>query len=303
MKAAPLPMPPLAPRPRVEITFEYAYAELHEGLTQSPDTKPKKPTPLARLLGVLFIAVATMLYMLWNTRAARRAATMPAPPLVDGELAILPSATAAAALTVLLISLVVMAFMFTSRNERVRRTARLGGGIAVLLLVGVLWLGVRLASAAPTQGQWMISRRSAMWLAFTPWMVVIVLVIASLTWLSRIDLRRQWKSKPSLRRRRTVVLDDEGEHSADETTQMLYRWPHFQRAWETARTLVLLDENQMRHVLPKRVMDQTTLDQARAIIAKHVAETHFLTTPGGFPIATPAVSLPSPTSLPVPPPR
>ena len=51
----PLPAPPFPPAPapastpiamalplRVEVTFEYTFDELREGLTQSPDMKPRK---------------------------------------------------------------------------------------------------------------------------------------------------------------------------------------------------------------------------------------------------------------------
>jgi hypothetical protein len=56
--------------------------------------------------------------------------------------------------------------------------------------------------------------------------------------------------------------------------------------------LVLLDENDARHVLPKRVMDAMTLDLARAVISNHVADCKFLVTPGGFPVTAPAPGSP-----------
>jgi hypothetical protein len=112
----------------------------------------------------------------------------------------------------------------------------------------------------------------------------------------RNRLRHQWESKPGFRRQRTVVLDADGERVTDGMTDIFYRWPFFQSAWETTNVLVLVDENQLRHILPKRVMDQTTLDQARAVISNHVADCKFLTTPGGFPVAS------TPTPLPAHPP-
>jgi hypothetical protein len=70
-------------------------------------------------------------------------------------------------------------------------------------------------------------------------------------------------------------------------TDAFYRWAYFRRAWETPNCLVLLDENDLRHVLPKRTMDASTLENARALIANHVADCKFLTAPGGFPVTSP----------------
>jgi hypothetical protein len=186
--------------------------------------------------------------------------------------------------------------MMMSKKQKTRDAGQEMSTLAVLavILVGGLGAGALWAQRQPSG--WAVSYRLAMALALIPWLMVIIATIAFAVWLSRVQLRILWRNKPFLNRRRTVVLDDDGARSTDGVTDLFYRWPHFHGAFETANCLILLDENQGRHILPKRVMDQTTLEQARSIIANHVAEARFLTQQGGFPVALPARPGESPAS-------
>jgi hypothetical protein len=74
-----------------------------------------------------------------------------------------------------------------------------------------------------------------------------------------------------------------------------YKWAYFQRAWETPNELVLLDESDLRHILPKRAFEEVGgLDTARSLIGSHIADAKFLTQPVGFPVRPIAVPPPIP---------
>jgi hypothetical protein len=292
LQVAPLPLPPL---PRVEITFEYTFDELHEGMTFSPEVKQRK-TPaftLGLLAWVVFIALATMLFMLLNNRATTVPQT-PAPPVrVDVIVAVAPSALVASGIGLTAVLLAVATWMLTSKSERVRRSSTRVATGAVIAVVLFVVAGSLVLISNTDEVNWSVSRRQAVMLALAPWIVVSFLILALIVWLSGMNLRRQWNCKPQLRRRRTIVLDGDGEHFTDGLAEMFYRWPCFRRAWETANVLVLMDENDLRHILPKRVMDPTTLDLARAVLSNHIADCKFLTTAGGFPVAAPAAPPPA----------
>ena len=290
MRVEPLPPPPLG---RVELAFEYTFEELQEGLTTPPDGPPKKPPMSAKkaLLGWLaFVALATLLFMLLNRTNATRARGMPtysevdAGDFVDPIVAALPSMTAAVAVGLFVLSIALAMLRLMSKHERRQKQAALlmMGGLLLMVLTGLV--GIQIFKSTSLADRWSVTRTQAMLLSIGPWIAVVIGSLAVFFQMNRSHLRRQWETKPYLRRRRTVVLDAIGEQSTDEMTTTFYRWPYFQRAFETPNCLVLLDENDARHVLPKRVMDPLTLDLARAVISNHVSDTKFMVTPGGFPV-------------------
>lgn len=296
MPPPPSPVAPLSapPSPRVEITFEYTFDELRDGLTQSSEQqqqqKPRRAA--AGLFGwALFVALAVLLFMLLNKRGTA------APPLasyrspaktVDAFVAVGPPVLVATLVGILVTVVAMAVFLMGENNQKVRESGKQLPTIGALLVILIGGIGAAILISRSEPGGWDVSYRQAMILALLPWIVVLALALALAVWLSRANLRRMWESKPYLRRRRTIVLDDEGERSADGLTDMFYRWPCFRRAWETASVLVLLDENDFRHILPKRVMDEATLAAARSAISNHVPDCQFLTTPGGFPVVPPA---------------
>jgi len=312
LRVAPLPMPPLttaAGAPRVEIAFEYTFDELREGLAQSPDMKQRKRMkPAAKIVSLggwlLFVAMAMLLFLLLNKTGAKvgTPGIIPArPPGIDVMSAVAPSIFAAAFVGIFAGMIAAFMVIQTSKSERVRRGGKyilIGGMIGFALL---MWWAMTLIFSPPRPADvWHITRAQAVMLALAPWVLVIILVVMFTVWASRSHLRRMWNSKPYLRRRRTVVFDVDGEHVHDEFTELFYRWSYFRRAWETEHCVVLEDENAIRHIIPKRPTDPPTLDALRSIISNHVADTKFLTTPGGFPVGM-ATAYAAPPALPVQP--
>ena len=300
--APPLPVAPLpvASMLRAEFSFEFTFEELREGLTQSPELQQQRKTPkrAAGLLGwVLFVTLAMLLFLVLNNRtrpagAAAVNAPPAAPQRIDAFVAAGPSVLVAILVGTLVSAIAVAVYLATDKSPRARRSAAQlpATGAFVVILVGGIGAALLASRSAPSG--WAVSYRLAMILALAPWVVVVALGLGFTIWLSRANLRRQWNSKPYLRRRRTIALDGDGAHATDGVADYFYRWPYFTRAWETANVLVLLDENDLRHVFPKRVMDQATLERARAVITNHIADCKFLTIPGGFPV-TPAASSPA----------
>jgi hypothetical protein len=118
-----------------------------------------------------------------------------------------------------------------------------------------------------------------------PWIIVIGLIIVLVSTIRRRGTQILFDSNPTFRRKHTLRMDVEGIFNDDGVSANLYRWPCFRSVWETQRLLVLDDEGNRRHMIPKRAMpDPAQLDQARALIGTHVAHTQFLVTLGGFPV-------------------
>ena len=280
--AAPLP-------PRVEIEFVYTFQELREGLTQSPEIKQLNDArrPLYLILWVLFATVMVLASLL--LQLGRPPATAvpgsPGPRTIDALIALVPSLLCAGLVACLAATLFVTMRLLHSPDPRQRERigqVLLGGGMFLFVM---LWGDYQIFSVVPASRTWPVSRGTALILALAPWMILIAAAALVLVRYARGQVHRQWNNKPFLRRRRRVVLDADGERVSDGVIDSLHRWPYFRRAWETVHCLVLQDESDLRHVLPKRVMDQPTLEAARAVIANHIADTKFLTTPGGFPVA------------------
>ena len=284
--AGPLPMPPLPPLPpRVEITFDYTFDEICDGLTSSPDEPQRQPKrrPLAkrvRLIGwVLLIALAVVLLMFLNRGEQ---------PRVDLLMAAGPSVLAASLVTLGIVIVTGTFWMAMSPNQKTRDA---GGGLQTPAVVGMVLIAIAALGMMWARGEpsgCTVRYRTAMTVALLPWFFVIVLTFTAWLWLSSSDLRLKWLAQSARRRPRTIVLVADWVRWRDEVSDLLYRWPYFRRAWETPNVLVMEDENELRHILPKRVMDPATLDQARSIIASHLADARLLIRPGGIPAALPA---------------
>src|SRR5205823_7913918 len=106
-----------------------------------------------------------------------------------------------------------------------------------------------------------------------PWMLVLTLLL----WLNVSAARRAaeqvWNVGTTLRRpRRVRMAADTGMTVETEKMNVAYRWSNFRRAWETDHLIVLADENELRHILPKRAFDEASLGRTRALIASRVAD-------------------------------
>ena len=285
--------PPLA----CEITFQYTFEELREGL-RPPEQAAKRIKPAIGLLGwFLFVAFAVALYVLLQSRSASPllGAGMPpppppepAPPRVDLWLTLMPSALAAVIVGVLISAGLVSVRLSRSSSPATRRRGGTAMAVAIVTCALLIWAGLSIVSDSRTPTDWQPSRVILIVLSLAPWVVVLI----GLIWIVRRAVRRQWATRPSLRRQRTIGLDDQGLHNRDELTTLLYRWPYYRRAWETENLLVLADENDHRHILPKRAFaGDDQLEVARAIVASHVEDSKFRVQPRGFAM-TPIAVLP-----------
>ena len=71
----------------------------------------------------------------------------------------------------------------------------------------------------------------------------------------------------------------------DGISRIHYRWPFFKSALETPNLLVLVDEVERRHMVPKRAfVDEHTSERARSFIASNVSNCRFNLACRGFPV-------------------
>jgi hypothetical protein len=167
------------------------------------------------------------------------------------------------------------------RSARTARTAR----IFVLTVAVLIGLAVTLLPAwtfiawHPSQGE-LIAIRSFPWLV--SFGILLAFGVAQRHWLPR----RQWFDNPGFARPRVVDLDDDGVRFADSVAVYEFKWPMFVRARETPNLLLLVSENKLQWIIPKRAFSsQAELENARALIQNMIPNTTFQTKPIGFPLS------------------
>jgi hypothetical protein len=70
---------------------------------------------------------------------------------------------------------------------------------------------------------------------------------------------------------------------ADTVASSAYTWPYFSRARETENLLILAGDGGLQHLLPKRAFGDTAeIEACRSLLQNKIANTKFLTLPGGF---------------------
>jgi hypothetical protein len=290
---------------KVVVSFNYTIDDLREGLALPPqDRRKKRPAILTWGSWIVFVFFATIFFLLLNrNRGAFPPPAGPLPPVmteppprwIDLRLLVVPSATAALCVASLILGLFVTGRLARSKSLHVRRNSGYAFVVSCILCGLLFWMGSWLLGTDLFQSNLDPEHASIMLIVWTPWLALLAALIIFGVVVNRGALQRQWNKKKSYQRRRTVELNDQGLRNSDEMGENFYRWPYFQRAWETPNELVLVDEADLRHILPKRAFEEVGgLDTARSLIGSHIADAKFLTQPVGFPVRPIAVPPPIP---------
>jgi hypothetical protein len=132
---------------------------------------------------------------------------------------------------------------------------------------------------------WHTNRRFEIGAALAPWVLLMLLHQFLTQSMTKRAAEQRFKSSEILKRVQTLVLDEHGLKRSDEVGEVSYSWGCFRRARETATLLLIVDQQQRVHILPKRAFDDDfAIAMARALIQNHVKETQFLPQPSAFPV-------------------
>src|SRR4029079_4741817 len=127
-----------------------------------------------------------------------------------------------------------------------------GGAMIVAILMLALVYGSLQAIEFLPPVEWRPSRSEALWMAFAPWVVVLLVMPLILWWYVKATLGASWEQKPSLHRPRTLEIVDEHVLSRDVNVTSVYQWSAFLRYRETENLFILLTEDAMFLMVPKR---------------------------------------------------
>jgi hypothetical protein len=262
------------------------------GLPDPPKT-PSRAMRLGRgMLGwVMFVVLAVMLYFLLDKNPRRGSGAPPGDqPPIDLWLSVIPSALGAAGVGAFLLTITLANFITkrraraTGKPDTPTKVIQIGLMISLGLAVLSLWVMTR----PPLEINWRPDRSQVAIAAVMPWVIVFAMMFGLFRIAARRGTQTMYDTNPTFRRQHRSHLDAEGIHEDDGVTKVLYRWPIFRRAWETDNMLVLDDEANRRHMLPKRALiDAGQLEPARALIVSHVPVTDLFQTPGAFPVNRP----------------
>lgn len=163
-----------------------------------------------------------------------------------------------------------------------------------MVVMGIFTLGVLTLLNRDWAIVWQPARGKLLLLEMGPWMIDLMLLVLLGQLQRRWSARQSWANKPGWRRPKVVQLDEHGFSMLDLVSRVQHRWPYFRRARETANLIVLISEDGLQYLIPKRAFaDLLDADQARGLIQNMVAQTTFLTRPGGFAVVPkPAIPLP-----------
>jgi hypothetical protein len=315
--------PPAGPSDlAVSISYEITLEDLREALQSPPINQQQRDArdrKVARESGVeppsksriaarfskggflgwfLFVGLAVMLIILLNKTQGR---AQPAPPdqpqAIDVWLSVGPSALGASGLAVFILTVTVFAWMSNRKGAAPKPPGTPSKVIVVGLMasLGLVALAFWFMLHPPVTLDWHPTRgQAALWVMF-PWIAVFVLMWVTLRIAARRGTRAMYEGNPAFRRPHAMRIDAQGIQVDDGVSMTLYRWPCFNRAWESENLLVLDDESRRRHFIPKRALLATgQLEAARALIVTHVKETDLFVAPGAFPVHRPAGAAPIP---------
>ncbi len=275
---------------KVVASFNYTIDDLREGLAPQDVEKRKKRTWQQSLVyWVVFAALAMVIFIFLQRqsvtpRTGLTPSREPKHEFIDAKYILIPSTAAALAFTLFVAGVVASAKMSGAKSETTRDRAPIpivgSVFVCVLLLIvaGLLPDFVPDIKVNPAES-------SLNLIAFAPWIVMFLIIIVLVLMLRGKTLERQWNSKPGYQRRRTITLDEAGVRNGDELGESFYKWSYFKRAWEKPNVLVLVDESDLRHILPKRAFEDVGgLESARSLIGSHIADSKFVIEPAGFPV-------------------
>jgi hypothetical protein len=277
---------------------------------------PKGPSAAMRfgrgIFGwVLFVGLAVMLYLLLDKNrrpGLLRPPTNNAAP-IDLWLSVLPSALGAAGAGAFILTITLFNYLAKRRNHTQApqlATRVMSGGLMVSLALVALSVWVMIHP--PFEINYRPERFEVAFAAAAPWVIVFFMMWGLFRLAAKRGTQTMYDTNPTFRREHTLRIDAQGMLGDDGVMRTLYRWAAFTRAWETENLVVLDDEGNRRHMIPKRaLLAAGELEPARALIVSHVPAADLFFTPGAFPVnrapSAPIPAIPLAPAIPLPSPQ
>lgn len=282
----------------MRLEFTYTFDDLKEALV--PEKYAANPgayrgASISGLLAwpLLFLMIAASLWMQELSPVRPRPAELPARELA---LDLLPSVLPAALVFLLLAIATWRTYRRSWQGPTLtvtsgRKWAQQVVGVLIMLIVA---LGTLALLNRDWEIVWQPTRNQLLLLEIVPWMINLMLLVLLGQLQRRWSARQQWASKPGWQRPKVLELDAAGFSLLDPVSRVQHAWPYFRRARETANLIVLISEDGLQYLIPKRAFaDPLDADRARGLIQNMVPQSSFLSKPGGFAvIPKPAIPLP-----------
>jgi hypothetical protein len=273
----------------MRLEFIYTFADLQETLTAPQNAAQRAARKRRRIINLICwpFTILCFSFVIWASRfTPRRSWVLDGMP-VDVVADVLPGVLAVAFLCIF----VLLASWNTWRASRVKRpdptaTARSLVTQVIGIIVGLLIAGTAiLLSQKDAVLLWMPTRAERILASGGPVVAMIVLLIVAGTLQRRWNIRKQWVSKPGWLRPRTIEMDAQGFRAWDAISRYEFFWPYFVKARETDNLLVLLGEDELQHMIPKRAFaDGAEIERCRALLQSMIGKVEFQVMPTGFEI-------------------
>ena len=294
----------------MRLEFTYTFEDLRETLT-APQTAAQRAARKRRRIINLICWTLTFFsfgFLVWSSRSSpRRPSILERPWILDGmpvDLVadVLPGVLAVAFLCIF----VLLASWNIWRASRVKRpdptaNARHPVRQAIGIVLGLLLAGSAiLLTRRDAVLLWMPTRGERILASGGPGLAMIFLLILMGTLQRRWNIGKQWVSKPGWQRPRTIEMDGQGFRAWDAISRYEFSWPYFVRARETEHLLVLVGEDELQHMVPKRAFaDAAEIERCRSLLQSMIGKVEFQVVPTGFEIMPqrvlplPALELPA----------
>jgi hypothetical protein len=273
----------------MRLEFTYTFADLQETLTAPQSAAQRASRKRRRIINMICWPVTALGFgvLIWASRfTPRRPWVLDGMPL-DVVADVLPGVLAAAFLCLF----VFLASWRAWRASRVKRpdpTANARG--PVVQVIGIV-LGLMIAGGTVLLTRkdavllWMPTRSERILASGGPGLAMIFLLIATATLHQRWNIRKLWVSKPGWLRPRTIEMDAQGFRAWDAISRYEFAWPYVVKARETENLLVLVGEDELQHMIPKRAFaDAAEIERCRALLQSMIGKVEFQVTPTGFEI-------------------
>lgn len=273
----------------MRLEFTYTFEDLRETLTAPQTAAQRAARKRRRIVNLICWPVTALGFglFIWASRF-----TPGVPWVLDGmpvDLVadVLPGVLAVAFLCIF----VLLASWNTWRASRVKRPDPTAIARSLVTQVIGIILGLLIAASAILLTRrdvvllWMPTRGERILASGGPGLAMIFLLIVMGTLQRRWNIGKQWVSKPGWQRPRTIELDAQGFRAWDAISRYDFSWAYFVKARETENLLVLVGEDELQHMIPKRAFaDAAELERCRALLQSMIGKVEFQVTPTGFEI-------------------